>query len=271
MTGAQQPSAFIPMEKLLKLVETLRGPDGCPWDRKQTPKSISVYLVEEVHELVDAIAAGDPAVVCEELGDVLFHVVFIAHLFQGQGAFNFDDVAQTVREKMIRRHPHVFGHARAETTEQIRQQWRQIKKTEKPSSKDASLLARIPSSMPALMRAYRISERAAGQGFDWHDIDGVIAKAEEEWRELKAELDRPKKRTDRGRVALEFGDVLFTLVNVARFAGIHPETALTDSIRKFIRRFEHMETAIAGSGRKFEAVPHEELQVLWMDAKAEVK
>jgi tetrapyrrole methylase family protein/MazG family protein len=259
------------MEKLFTLIETLRGQNGCPWDRKQTPESISVYLIEEVHELVDAIATGDPAVVCEELGDVLFHVAFIARLFQELGQFNFDDVAQTVTEKMIRRHPHVFGQTNVETAEEVRQQWRRIKKQEKRSDHAASILGTIPASQPALMRAYRISERAAGQGFDWHHIDGVIDKAQEEWRELKSELIRPEnEKVDRRRVELEFGDVLFTLVNVARFAGIHPEMALTASIRKFIRRFEHMETAIAASGRQFEAVSHEELQALWQDAKAAV-
>ncbi len=259
------------LEKLVKLIETLRGQDGCPWDRKQTPESISVYLIEEVHELVDAIAAGDPKGVCEELGDVLFHVAFIARLFQERGQFNFKDVAKVVTDKMVHRHPHVFGQAQVETAEEVRQQWRRIKKQEKQSKRAASILDTIPSSQPALMRAYRISERAAGQGFDWPNLDGVIAKAQEEWRELKSELDQPHQESaDRHRVAMEFGDVLFTLVNVARFAGIHPEMALTASIRKFIRRFEHMETAIAASGRQFEAVSHAELQLLWGEAKAAI-
>jgi len=254
-----QPEQFKFLEKLFKLIETLRGPNGCPWDRKQTPESISVYLVEEVHELVDAIATGDPTAVCEELGDVLFHIAFIARLFQELGQFNFEDVAKVVTDKMVRRHPHVFGHASLETAQEVRQQWRRIKKQEKQSNRAASILGGIPSSQPALMRAYRISERAAGQGFDWHDTNGVIAKAQEEWRELKSELNQPQnENADHDRVAMEFGDVLFTLVNVARFAG------------KFIRRFEHMEETIATSGRELEAVAHEELQVLWAEAKAAV-
>ncbi len=266
-----QPEQFEYLEKLFKLIETLRGQNGCPWDRKQTPESISVYLVEEVHELVDAIAAGNPMVVCEELGDVLFHVVFIARLFQELEQFNFDDVARGVTDKMVRRHPHVFGNASIETAEEVRRQWRRIKQQEKQSNSAASILDAIPSSQPALMRAYRISERAAGQGFDWHSIDGVIAKAQEEWRELKSELNQTQEESaDHHRVAMEFGDVLFTLVNVARFAGIHPEMALTASIRKFIRRFEHMEKAIAASGRELEVVSHEELQVLWAEAKAAI-
>jgi len=260
------------MQKLFTLIESLRGQNGCPWDRKQTPESISVYLIEEVHELMDAIATGDSALVCEELGDVLFHVAFIARLFQELGQFSFDDVVQMVVEKMVRRHPHVFGQTSVETADEVRQQWRRIKKQEKQTGRIASILGTIPSSQPALMRAYRISERAAGQGFDWHDIEGVIAKAQEEWRELKSELKRPENESRaRDRVALEFGDVLFTLVNVARFAGIHPEMALTASIRKFIGRFEHMEKGIAASGRQFEEVSHEELQVLWGDAKAAIE
>jgi tetrapyrrole methylase family protein/MazG family protein len=256
------------MEKLIKLIETLRGAAGCPWDRKQSPQSISVYLVEEVHELVDAIVRDDPQAICEELGDVLFHIAFIACLFNERAQFNIDDVQRVNIEKMVRRHPHVFGDASVETTEEVRQQWRKIKQQEKSVQPDASILDAIPSSLPALMRAYRVSERAAGQGFDWHDIDGVIAKAEEEWHELKAELAGLRQgRADDRRVALEFGDVLFTLVNVARFAGIHPEMALAEATRKFILRFRYMEQAIAESGRRFEAVSHEELQVLWAAAK----
>ena len=228
------------VDALRRLIAILRGENGCPWDRKQTPASLSVYLIEEVYELVDAVTANDDAAVLEELGDVLFQILFVSYLYEQSGRFTFEQVLERIIAKMIHRHPHVFGAEKAETSGQVKKRWRQIKQQEKGA--DHSLLASIPVGMPALMRAYRISERAAGTGFDWDTLQGVMAQAEQEWAEFNAEVRGGRNtETEQQRAALELGDVLFTLVNVARLAGIHPETALSQSTEKFIRRFQHME------------------------------
>lgn len=253
---------------LTQLIRTLRGKNGCPWDKKQTPRSLAIYLVEEVYELVDAIASGNPGAVCEELGDVLFQLLFVARLFEETGDFTLEDAVSGIVEKMVRRHPHVFGDARAANTDEIRKRWHQIKKEENNGAPKQSVLDSIPAALPALMRAYRVSERAARTGFDWRDIQGVIRKAEEEWSEFNAELAVGAADRDNGdRSAMEFGDVLFTLVNVARFAGIHPDTALTLSIRKFERRFRYMERKLKENGRDIESASRAELDALWDAAK----
>jgi len=253
------------LERTIRLVECLLGENGCPWDRKQTPESLTVYLIEEVFELVDAIDAGDPSAVCEEIGDVLFQLVFVARLFEQGGHFSIADVVERNTEKMVRRHPHVFSDARVESAEGVRRRWGEIKKAEKKKSPDPSILSSVPAGLPALMRAYRISERASGAGFDWSDIKGVSEKLEEEWKEFKAALETAPK--DPETVEMEMGDVLFTLVNVARIARIHPERALSKATRKFERRFRDMETQTAETGRSFDQVPRPEKETLWQKAK----
>ncbi|MBI5593873.1 MAG: nucleoside triphosphate pyrophosphohydrolase [Deltaproteobacteria bacterium] len=257
---------------LIRLIERLRGENGCPWDRKQTPRTLAVYLIEEVYELVDAIESKSPEDVCEELGDVLFQILFIAHLYQQAGHFDLQDAARRNSEKMIRRHPHVFGQETAVTSEEVRQRWHTIKMTEKNHVENTGLLDSIPSGLPALIRAYRISERAARAGFDWKTISGVMEKVEEEWTEFKVEVKhlQPGLQPDakaQERLSLEFGDVLFTLVNVARFAKLHPETCLADSTRKFEKRFKHMEQAISQNGQQLDAISYSELNSLWEKAK----
>ena len=261
------------LSALIRLIERLRGENGCPWDKKQTPRTLAVYLIEEVYELVDAIASKSPEDVCEELGDVLFQILFMAHLYQKAGHFDLQDVARRNTDKMIRRHPHVFGQETAATSEEVRQRWHTIKMTEKNHDVNAGLLDSVPSGLPALIRAYRISERAARAGFDWDTISGVMEKVEEEWAEFKSEVDNiPPSGAQmdakaREKLSLEFGDVLFTLVNVARFAKLHPETSLADATRKFEKRFKHMEQAIVQNGRQIDAVPYSELNALWEKAK----
>ena len=258
---------------LIRLIERLRGENGCPWDRKQTPRTLVVYLIEEVYELVDAIESKSPEDVCEELGDVLFQILFIAHLYQEAGHFDLQDAARRNTRKMIRRHPHVFGQETATTSEEARQRWHTIKMTEKNHVENAGLLDSVPSGLPALIRAYRISERAARAGFDWKTISGVMEKVEEEWAEFKSEVDKiPQSGLQQDskaheKLSLEFGDVLFTLVNVARFAKLHPETSLADSTRKFEKRFRHMEQAIAQNSRQLDSVSYTELNNLWEKAK----
>jgi len=251
------------LKSLIGLIESLRGENGCPWDKIQTTKTMAIYLLEEVYELVDAIETENPDEICEELGDVLFHIFFIARLFEEKGAFDIGAVAGFNKEKMVRRHPHVFGSESAENAGEVRRRWHTIKKNEKNHMKHQSVLDSVPGGLPALMRAYRISERAARTGFDWEDINGVMEKVKEEWNEFQCALIENRK----SKISVEFGDILFTLVNVARFAAIHPETALKDSIKKFETRFRNMEKTVTESGRTLEAVSRNELDMLWEEVK----
>jgi tetrapyrrole methylase family protein/MazG family protein len=253
---------------IIDLIETLRGENGCPWDKKQTPQTILAYLLEETYELMDAVESGDPMEICGELGDVLFHIFFLVSLFREMGHFDIKDVVNFNVKKMIHRHPHVFGNDTVDSADEVKRRWYKIKMEEKDLSPETSILDSIPSNLPALMRAYRISERAARTGFDWEDISGVMEKVEEEWSEFKTVLKKQKQsQEDYARVVLEFGDVLFTLVNVARFANIHPETALRDSTKKFERRFRYMEKRISKGQKDIRSISQEEKDVLWEQAK----
>jgi MazG family protein len=222
-----------------------------------------VYLTEEIYELIEAVESGHSDDVCEELGDVWFHILFLAYMYQQAEAFDIGDVARRITEKMIRRHPHVFGDGDIDDADAVRAQWHQIKKGEKKRDQTASVLDSVPRKLPALLRAYRVSERAARTGFDWDDVWGVIEKVEEELGELKAALSEGSQ----AKAVMEFGDVLFTLANVARLARMHPEPALTQSINKFEKRFRHMEQAIGKDGKTLEAVPQNEKEVYWEKAK----
>jgi tetrapyrrole methylase family protein/MazG family protein len=254
---------------VIALIQRLRGKDGCPWDQKQTPQSLTIYLIEEMYELVDAIASGNEAAVCEELGDVIFQVLFLHELFAEKGAFDLDMVVERNLEKMIRRHPHVFGDKKVTSTAAIRENWHAIKKEEKKAhqSEENSLLDSIPASLPALMRSYRVSERAARTGFDWNDLAEVMAKVEEEWDEFKAAAQVVDDERSRDQAAVEFGDIIFTLSNVARFMKFHPETALTAAINKFEKRFRSMEKAFRSQGQDLEAATREEMDRAWESAK----
>lgn len=258
-----------PLGTVIALIQRLRGNDGCPWDQKQTPRSLSVYLIEEMYELVDAVAAGNHQAVCEELGDVVFQVLFLAELFSEIGVFDLDDVVQRNVAKMIRRHPHVFGDKKTISTAAVRENWHAIKKEEQKENhrEHASLLDSIPASLPALMRSYRVSERAARTGFDWAALAEVMDKVEEEWREFKSAARDMTDEAGREKAALEFGDIVFTLSNVARFMGFHPETALTAAIQKFEQRFRYMENAFRDRGRDLESASRDEMDRAWDIAK----
>ncbi len=258
-------------DALLHLIARLRSEDGCPWDRKQTPHTLAAYLIEEMYELVEAITADDTEAICEELGDVLFQILFLAVMYQEQGRFALNESLVQIRDKMIRRHPHVFGRDKVDSAQKVKQRWRQIKKREKSHSQ--SLLASVPTGMPALMRAYRISERAAGIGFDWEDLSSAMAQAELEWNEFKDEIHRASASPDEHNAdaAMEFGDVLFTLVNVARLAGVHPERSLIRSIQKFIGRFQRMESMAAEQKRDLDTFSRQDLELMWNRAKDEEK
>jgi tetrapyrrole methylase family protein/MazG family protein len=256
------------LNELLAIINTLRGEHGCPWDKKQTPETMTVYLIEEMYELIDAIASKKPDHIVEELGDVLFLIFFILSCFEEKGIFNISDVARISAEKMTRRHPHVFGNKTADSVDEVKKRWHKIKMEEKSADPKKSTLDAVPSALPALIRAYRISERAARVGFDWKNISDVVKKAEEEWDEFKTELSaNHSEKTPNANVSTEFGDTLFTLVNVARFAHIHPETALTNAINKFKDRFEHMEKSIDKQGLSMESLSHDQFDALWNTAK----
>jgi MazG family protein len=221
---------------LVALVESLRGENGCPWDRKQTPRSMLVYLIEEIYELADAIELDQVEAVREELGDVLFHIIFIAQLFQEKGHFAIDDVARDITAKMIRRHPHVFGTDKVQNTEEIRQNWQKIKQNEKKRVEPQSVIDSVPKNLPALMRAYQMGERTARYGFSRQDCESLV-------NELAAEFDQLKRAIeidDPDRLLNDFGSYLFSLVNLARLLKIHPETALSVAIKAFEKRFSEM-------------------------------
>ena len=258
------------IDRLVALIERLRGEGGCPWDQKQTPTTMTRYLIEEAYELVDAILAGNPEAVCEEAGDVLFQLLFVLHLFGEAGHFSVQDVIDKNLAKMVRRHPHVFGDTTAKTADKVSENWDRIKRGEKGHQQDDTILGSIPKSLPALLRAAIVSERAAKTGFDWDDLAGVMTQAMDEWQEFSAELHADDGGAKGDKAAMEFGDVLFTMVNVARFAGIHPETALIRSIQKFEKRFNYLEKQAREAGRPVENLTFSEMHSLWDEAKGKI-
>lgn len=256
------------IDAVLDLIRALRAENGCPWDRKQTPSTLSVYLIEEVHELVEAITSGDSEAIAEELGDVFFQILFLVFLFEQEGRIELGRVLERNIEKMVRRHPHVFGNDTVENAEQVKERWRDIKRREK--NHEGSLMDSVPSGLPALMRAYRISERAAGIGFDWENLGGVMDQVESEWSEFKNEMANVETARTKGDspAAMEFGDVLFSLVNVARMAGFHPETALQRATAKFIDRFKLMEKEAGRRQGDLTGLSRDEMERLWEMAKS---
>ena len=247
------------LKDLIKLIESLRGPHGCPWDRKQTPRSMVVYLIEEIYELADAIEAGNVDEICEELGDVLFHVFFLARLFQEAGSFSIDDVARGITRKMTRRHPHVFGTDVVNSADDVAQNWQKIKLSEKNKVKKESILDTIPASLPALMRAYMVSDRTSKAGFERNSIFGHLNEAGIHLAESKSTLPDSEKEP----AEQQLGDVLFEIVNFARGAGLHPETALSSSVKRFEERFKRMEKRIRENGKEMQDISQDEKDRMW--------
>jgi tetrapyrrole methylase family protein/MazG family protein len=247
------------LDALFQLVGTLRGKNGCPWDKKQTPKTVSIYLIEEVFELADAIETADPDQIRDELGDVLFHIVFIARMFQERREFDLADVAQTIIKKMIRRHPHVFGEKKVNSSEEVIQNWQKIKLDENKSGQKQSLLDSVPAKLPALLRAYRISDRVAKAAFDDPDINSNLKHAQGALDKLKTGL----QCQDESVASEQIGELLFAVVNLARIGKIHPETALAGFVKRFEQRFKKMEELVSESKREFEDVTVEEKKLIW--------
>jgi tetrapyrrole methylase family protein / MazG family protein len=248
---------------LRNIIATLRGPDGCPWDKKQTHESLKKYLIEESFEVIDAINRGDEDLLIEELGDVLLQVMLHAQIGEDEGFFTIDDVIEGLSNKMVRRHPHVFGKEKAQNAEEVVTIWDDIKRQEK--GKVESLLDGVGYEIPNLIRAYEIQKKAASVGFDWDDIGPALDKVQEEIKELEEELG---KNTVSDELLMdEYGDILFALVNVARFLKIQPEEALFRANEKFKRRFQYIEKRVIESGKVFRDYSLEELDRYWDEAK----
>jgi MazG family protein len=254
-----------PMAELLEIMRRLRNRDGgCPWDLEQTFETIAPYTIEEAYEVADAIARGSMDDLVDELGDLLFQVVFHAQMAAEAGAFDFDDVAKAIVAKMIRRHPHVFGDAEVRTAEQQTAAWEETKARERSARAQASVLDGVAVGLPALTRALKLSSRAARVGFVWPSAREVVAKLHEEVAELEVELERG----DREKARHELGDILFVCANLARELDVDPEAALRETNDKFIRRFGFIERALAEAGSSPEASSLEEMDALWNRAKA---
>lgn len=249
--------ALAAFERLLTIMDTLRA--ECPWDRKQTIQTLRHLTLEEVYELSDAILENDFAEIKKELGDVLLHLVFYAKIASEQGHFDMADAVEALNEKLIRRHPHIYGETKVENEEEVKQNWEKIKLQEG----NRSVLAGVPKGLPALVKAMRMQEKAQGVGFDFATPGDAWAKVEEELAEFRAEEDLEKQ-------SQEFGDVLFSLVNYARLRGINPDEALERTNRKFQSRFEKMEEMMLEKGMTFDAMTLTEMDEFWERAKAEI-
>ena len=268
---SRPPEDLRSIEALLTIMRALRDPvSGCPWDVDQTFATIAPYTIEEAYEVADAIARGDRDALREELGDLLIQVIFHAQMAAEEGAFSFADVVEAICRKLLRRHPHVFADAKAETPDEVRTLWEDIKHAERggKAAGPTSALDDVPLALPALARAVKLQDRAARVGFDWPDKRHVVDKLNEEMLELSEEMSRG---VDGDRVAEEMGDLLFVYANLARHLKINPEDALRAANQKFVRRFRRIEALLAAQGRRPEDSTLEEMDALWDRAKTEEK
>jgi tetrapyrrole methylase family protein / MazG family protein len=257
---AEQLAAF---DRLLTIMDELRA--QCPWDQKQTTESLRHLTIEETFELSDAILEGNPEEIKKELGDILLHIVFYAKIGSEEGNFDIATLTNALCEKLIRRHPHIYGDTVANDADTVSQNWEKIKLKEKGN---VSVLGGVPKSLPALIKAMRIQEKARGVGFDWEEKSQVWEKVEEEMQEFKSEFNAAEeKEIDREKATGEFGDLLFSLINYARFIEINPEEALERTNLKFIKRFQYLEKAAKESGRNLSDMTLAEMDVYWNEAK----
>src|SRR2546430_12204480 len=254
-----------PFERLCDIVAKLRAPGGCPWDREQTHESILPQMIEEAYELAEAVGANDTAHFREELGDVLLHVVMQAEIAREAGRFNIDNVLREISEKLVRRHPHVFGTSEARDSGAVLKQWEQIKREEK--KKDSHYLASLPKALPALMRAQKVQSKVARVNFDWAEVRDVMAKVEEELGELRAAI----KNEDRQAIQDETGDLLFAVTNLARKCQLDAESTLQAATDKFVARFNRLETELQARGKRLGDVDLAELDAIWNKIKENVQ
>lgn len=262
-------------EKLVAVQARLRAPKGCPWDREQTHQSLRTYLLEEVYEVLEALDSGNDAKFAEEMGDLLLQIVFHSQIAKEEGRFTVSEVIREIHDKMIRRHPHVFGETRAKDSKEVLRNWEQIKAQERHAKGEgttggkgragaSSLLDGVSRALPATLEGFQLARRAARIGFDWDNASGVIAKMREEANELEAAL----KGEESTKVEEELGDLLFAAVNVARFLHVDPEIALKNANAKFARRFRAMEETAREGGREFKDLPRDEMEALWDATKS---
>ncbi len=247
-------------DKLVEIMATLRSENGCPWDKKQTLETLKSFLIEEAYETVDAIDEGDFDKLKEELGDLLLQIIFQSRIAEECGKFTVEDVIKTINEKMIRRHPHVFGNENVNSTDEVLENWEKIKAKEREKKKEKGFLSGIAKKLPALQVAFQIGVKTSRIGFDWETPDEVIEKCKEEWREF----EKARKNEDRKKIKEEIGDILFTIAQIARKYEIDPEDALRETNKKFMKRFKYIEknTDIYNSSI-------EEMEELWQKAKKE--
>lgn len=248
-------------QELLDIMVTLRSESGCPWDKEQTRESLKPFLIEETYEVIEALDEGDAEKIKEELGDLLFQVVFHCQIAKEHGEFSIEDVVDKIGSKMITRHPHVFGDAEFKTSKEVLRQWEERKKEERGPRK--SIIEGVPRKLPSLLRAHRLQSIAARVGFDWERAEDAVAKLDEELEEFRAALD--SKEID--KIEDELGDILFAMVNVSRFVGVNPENAMGKTISKFISRFRYIEMKAAESGRGLSDMTLDEMDALWEEAK----
>jgi tetrapyrrole methylase family protein / MazG family protein len=250
-------------DDLVQLMTRLRGPDGCPWDRKQTLPDLKPYVIEEAYEVVDAIDRDDRGALLEEVGDLLLEAVFIAEITREEASFDVYDSITAIHDKLVRRHPHVFGDVVAGDAEQVLVNWEKLKSEER-KAENKSVLSGVPRSMPALLKASRLTEKASRVGFDWRRTDDVFDKLDEEIAELREAVASGAKEEIEG----EIGDLLFTIANIARKVNVNPEEALQSTNRKFMSRFESMESRVHERGQNLDQLSLEEMDTLWDEAKA---
>ncbi len=251
-------------KKLTEIVDTLMGENGCPWDKVQTRESLKPYLVEEAYETLEALDGNNPEEIKEELGDLLYQILFHAKISEQKNEFSIIDVIESISDKMVRRHPHVFQEENLGTPEEVVTQWEEIKSKEKGKENRESVLDGIPSHLPGLSRAQKLQKKAAKNGFDWDQISSVFDKLDEEVAEFKNAILSGKEKD----MTEELGDIFFVLVNIAKFKKIDAEEALRATNNKFIKRFQHIEVEVAKRGKTLKETPLEELEKFWQDAKS---
>ena len=251
------------LSKLIKITETLMGDDGCPWDKVQTRESLKPYLVEETYEVLEALDGNDPEKIKDELGDLLYQILFHSKISSLKGEFDFRDVIDNLSEKMVRRHPHVFKEGKLNNPDQVIEQWEEIKKKENNKVNQKSILDSIPINLPSLIKAQKLQKKAAKEGFDWEQINDVFDKLDEEIKEFK-EAVLKKKNTD---IQSEIGDIIFVITNIAKFYKVDAEEALRSTNNKFIKRFQYIEQKIKAKGKTLKDCPLEEMERYWQEAK----
>lgn len=249
------------LEKLIKIMEELRGDNGCPWDKEQTRESLKPFLVEEAYELLEAFDEEDPEKIKEELGDLLFQIVFHCQIAKEMGQFDVNDVIEGIVRKMVGRHPHVFGDADLKTSKEVLTHWEEHKRQE--GKMQEFMLEGVPETLPSLLRAHRLQDKASRVGFDWESVEDVFKKLDEELQELRDAIEKKAEKA----IEDELGDILFVIVRISNFVGVNPEEALRKTISKFIHRFRHIEIKAMEYGKRLSDMTLQEMDALWKEAK----